>query len=130
MIPPAILNAGSVIPKTLKTRLPVSANKDGTRKQVNAARRATWRRESWSPSAVIVRKATGKGSTRKKMEVNAISENLTTAAKVAPMVHPKVVPHYSPASLPEHGADARDPARTRTYQGSDQFRTDKPCDER
>jgi hypothetical protein len=98
MITPAILNAGNVIPKTLKTRLPVSANEVSTTKQVNAARRAAWRREGWSSSAVMVRKAgiTAKGSTRKKIEVKAISENLKTAAKVAPMVHPKVVPHYSP----------------------------------
>jgi hypothetical protein len=42
---------------------------------------------------------TAKGSTRKKMEVKAISENLKTAAKVALMSHPKVVPHYSPAGF-------------------------------
>ena len=57
--------------------------------QVTAARHATWRRETWFSSAVMVRNAgiTANGSTRNKIEVKAINENLTTTPKVALINH-------------------------------------------
>src|SRR5437879_534484 len=80
MSPPAISNAGNVIPKNLKIKLPAKANALSTTKHVQDARFAIRRRRDCSESAVIARNegTAAKGSTRKKMELNATSENWKT----------------------------------------------------
>src|SRR6185437_11864932 len=77
MMPPAILNAGKVMPKARKIRLPAMANEQSTIAHVQAERRAISRRSAGGESAVIVRNMgiTAKGSTRKKTEVIASSAN-------------------------------------------------------
>jgi len=80
MMPPAILNAGSVMPNILKIRLPASANEHSTIAQVNAERRATARRSAAVESAVTAKNngITANGSTRKNTEVIASSANSRT----------------------------------------------------
>ena len=75
--PPAILKAGSVIPNNLKIRVPANENTASTAKQVQAARMAMWRRLRRSASGVMARNVgtAAMGSTRTKIEVNAIKAN-------------------------------------------------------
>lgn len=77
MRPPAILKAGSVIPKSLKMRVPASEKRPRTRKQVQAAWRAIRRRFSSLSSAVITRNAgiVASGSTMMKIELRHTNEN-------------------------------------------------------
>src|SRR5579863_4784481 len=80
IIPPAILNAGSVMPNILKIRLPASANEHKTIAQVIAERRATARRSDAGEFAVTAKNKgiTANGSTRKNTEVTASSANSRT----------------------------------------------------
>ena len=80
MIPPAILNAGNVMPNILKIKLPATANVERTIAQVHAERRAIQRRSCGGESEVTARKSgiTVKGSTRKKIEVAASNANSRT----------------------------------------------------
>src|ERR1700675_3113092 len=83
MMPPAILNAGSVIPNILKIQLPARANEHSTIAQVHAARRATCRRSDSDESAVTATNSgiTVNGSTRKNTDVNASSANSRIAVR-------------------------------------------------
>src|SRR5579862_5695490 len=80
--PPAILKAGSVIPNSLKIRVPAPAKAESTRKQVQAARRAMRRRWSTSAPAVMIKNVgiAAIGSTRKKIEVRDTRKNWSRAA--------------------------------------------------
>ena len=75
--PPAILKATSVIPNSLKIRLPANANPRRTMQQVIAAVFAVLLRSAASSPDVITRKVgmAASGSTRKKTDVNASSPN-------------------------------------------------------
>src|SRR5579862_774509 len=75
--PPAILKAGSVIPNSLKIRVPAIAKLQSTAKQVQAARLAICCLRSAPAPAVIIRKVgiAAIGSTKKKIEVKATNEN-------------------------------------------------------
>ena len=72
MMPPAISNAGKVMPKRRKMRLPASANALNTMKHVSAAFLARRRCSPCPASAVMTRNAgiAANGSTRKKIEVS------------------------------------------------------------
>lgn len=80
--PPAILNAGSVIPKTLKIRLPARAKPLNTAKHVQEACLAAARLRSSRSPAVSARKegTVASGSTMKKIELRATSENWINAS--------------------------------------------------
>ena len=80
--PPAISNAGRVIPNIRKMSWPASAKLVSTMKQVSAALRAMRLRRSASRSAVMARNdgMAAKGSTRKKMELSASTEKRTMGA--------------------------------------------------
>ncbi len=77
--PPAISNAGSVIPNILKIICPPTAKLVSTMKQVIAPLRAMRLRRTGSALCVIARNdgMAANGSTRKKMELNASSEKRT-----------------------------------------------------
>src|SRR5580700_386517 len=83
MIPPAILNAGRVMPNILKIKLPTRAKQQRTMAHVQAARRAICRRSEAGESSVMARNngITPNGSTRKNTEVRANSANSRTAVK-------------------------------------------------
>src|SRR3984893_71139 len=80
MIPPAILNAGSVMRRALKIRLPATANVLSAMPQVQAERRAMSLRTDDEEFTVMARNIgiTAKGSTRKKTDVTASSANSRT----------------------------------------------------
>jgi hypothetical protein len=80
MMPPAILNAGSVMPNILKIKLPASANEHSTIAQVIAERRATACRSSFGELAVTAKNMgiTANGSTKKNTEVSASNANSRT----------------------------------------------------
>jgi hypothetical protein len=77
--PPAISKAGSVIPNILKISRPASAKEVSTIKQVSDALAAMRFRRFASDPAVIARNAgiAANGSTRKKIELSASTENRT-----------------------------------------------------
>jgi hypothetical protein len=79
-MPPAILNAGSVMPNILKIKLPASANEHSTIAQVIAERRATAWRSSLGELAVTAKNMgiTANGSTKKNTEVSASNANSRT----------------------------------------------------
>src|ERR1700691_4675776 len=83
MMPPAIFNAGNVMPNILKIKLPTRANEQSTMAHVQAARRAICRRSEAGESAVMARNngITVKGSTRKNTEVRANSANSRIGVK-------------------------------------------------
>jgi hypothetical protein len=80
IIPPAILNAGNVMPNILKIKLPASANEHSTIVHVIAERLATARRSSFGELAVTAKNMgiTANGSTRKNTEVSASNANSST----------------------------------------------------
>ncbi len=86
MIPPAISNAGSVIPNILKMMCPATANALNTTSAVIEAFQAILRRRPASAPAVTARNVgnAAKGSTRKKMELSASAENCTYAELLSP----------------------------------------------
>ncbi len=81
MIPPAISNAGSVIPNIRKIYCPPSAKADKNTSAVSEAFPAILRRFAASAPAVTARNvgSAANGSTRKKIELSASSENRTYA---------------------------------------------------
>ena len=81
MMPPAILNAGRVMPRISKTKVPAKAKAVSKRKQVQAARLAIRRRCWLVESAVMARKVgtSANGSTRKKMDERVTRKNWTAA---------------------------------------------------
>src|SRR5438477_176747 len=85
--PPAISNAGKVMPKNLKMSPPARAKELSTMKQVMAARLAMRRRRPVSAPAVMARNegTAAKGSTKKKMELKAMSENSSPSLKASCM---------------------------------------------
>ena len=77
IIPPAILNAGIVIPRMSKINVPTNANPVNRQKQVIEARLAIDFRCSSVDEAVIARNVgtRANGSTRKKMEESVTRKN-------------------------------------------------------
>ena len=80
--PPAISNAGSVIPKSRKINCPPTAKLVSTMKQVSAPLRAIRLRRAASALPVIARNEgiAANGSTRKKIELSASTEKRTSGA--------------------------------------------------
>src|ERR1700732_4070949 len=104
MMPPAILKAGKVMPNILKIKLPTSAKEHSTIAQVQAARRAIWRRSDAGESAVMARNngMTAKGSTRKNTEVSANSANSRTGVKS--MIVRYLAQYSEEKTEPRHGS--------------------------
>ena len=116
-IPPAILNAGSVMPNILKIRLPASANEHSTIAQVIAERRATARRSDEGEFAVTARNngITANGSTRKNTEVIASNANSRTTLIVSGMDSSAQPPRPSHSNiLPQFHAAEKSSARIRS----------------
>ncbi len=90
--PPAILKAASVMPNSLKIKVPAIENVSKTMKHVHAARTAMWRRWMRFESPVMARKVgtAAMGSTRTKIDVKAINENWSRAIKGVEGVGPRV----------------------------------------
>src|ERR1700728_5326702 len=79
MRPPAISNAGSLMPNSAKMNWPANANEINTMKHVRAAFQAIRRRRAGSTPLVMAMKEgmAAQGATRKKIELRASRENLT-----------------------------------------------------
>ena len=84
--PPAISNAGSVIPNILKMYCPATANALSTTIAVTDAFHAIFRLRCGIAPAVTARNvgSAANGSTRKKIELNASTENRTYAERSSP----------------------------------------------
>src|SRR5208283_2511765 len=86
--PPAISNAGNVMPNMRKMNWPAMAKLVSTMKQVIAPLRAIRLRRAASALSVMARKdgMAAKGSTRKKMELSASSEKRTMGAWLSSLI--------------------------------------------
>src|SRR2546422_356510 len=98
-MPPAILNAGRVMPKTLKITLPVEAKTVSTRKQVQAARLAVLRFRFSLSCAPMARNAgiEASGSTVNSTELRETKENWITLSGDG---HCKLISEASPLRHP------------------------------
>src|SRR6185437_1860654 len=112
--PPAISNAGSVMPNIRKINCPASAKAVSTIKQVSAALPAILRRRAVSAPSVIAMNEgiAANGSTRKKIELSASRLNRTYVECNSCHATPAgpettLVSTQSAATLPPHKKPAR-----------------------